>query len=430
MAKHVVVISNDALVYEDIATLKTLPTFSQLWDKMAVVDRVSSVYPTVTYPCHATMATGVWPEEHGIVNNETPELLVLGSKWHLMHEDVKSPDIFDAAKAKGLTTAAVFWPTTGLHPNIDYLVNEYWPQSEDESLEECFRNSGSSAEVMERVVKPNLHRLVNRTHPYCDDFIYSCAGAMLREFKPDLLMIHPANVDDHRHKSGVFSPRVTHGLHEIDSWMGGLIKAAKDAGIYEDTDFVMISDHGQLNVVRAVAVNAVFAREGLIDVAPDGSIADWKAFSKSAALSAQVYLKDPEDKEAYAATEKLLRRMCEEGVWGISRVFTAREAREEQHLAGGFSFVLETDGYTTFHNDWRMPIVRNEDISDYRYGRATHGYLPHKGPQPTLFAFGPDFKPGARLERAQLVDEAPTVAALLGAEMPWAKGRVLSELLK
>ena len=77
-----------------------------------------------------------------------------------------------------------------------------------------------------------------------------------------------------------------------------------------------------------------------------------------------------------------------------------------------------------------MPIVRNEDISDYRYGRATHGHLPHKGPQPTLFAFGPDFKAGARLERARLIDEAPTVAALLGAEMPWAKGRVLSELLK
>ena len=124
----------------------------------------------------------------------------------------------------------MFWPITGNHPNIDYLVNEYWPQDETETLHDCFANSGSSPEVMQKIVEPNL------------------------------LMIHPASIDGYRHRSGVFSSLVTHGLHEVDSWMGQLIQATKDAGIYEDTDFVMISDHGQMNIVRAVAMNAVLRK--------------------------------------------------------------------------------------------------------------------------------------------------------------------------
>ena len=111
-------------------------------------------------------------------------------------------------------------------------------------------------------------------------------------------------------------------------------------------------------------------------------------------------------------------------------MFTAEEAQREEHLAGGFSFVLESDGFSAFTNEWRRPYVRNLDVSDYRFGRATHGHLPEKGPQPTLFGFGPSLKPGAALEHARLVDQAPTFAHILGLEMENVDGRALDELLK
>lgn len=429
MKKHVIVISNDALVYEDIETLKKLPTFAKIWDQTARVNKVRSVYPTVTYPCHTTMATGVYPDRHGIVNNETPRLMEESSAWHHFHRDVKAPDVFDAAKAAGLTTAAVFWPVTGNHPSIDYLINEYWPQTPEETQVECFENSGSSPEVIEKVVRPNLPRQVNRTHPYCDDFIYSCACDMIRHFKPNLLMIHPANIDAYRHWTGMFSDRVTHGLHEIDDWMRGIIKATQDAGIYDDTDFVLVSDHGQINIVRNLAINAVLAERGLIDVDENGDIRDFVAFAKSSGMSAQVYLKNPEDEEALHLTHQVLEQLKEDGLYGISRVYTAQEAREEEHLAGGFSFVLETDDYTAFHNGWKRPFVRKKNLTDYRHGNATHGYHPDKGPQPTLFAFGPHIRAGAVIEKANLVDEAPTIARLLGIDLPDVDGRVLTEIL-
>ncbi len=429
MNKHLIVISEDSMVFEDLETLKTLPNFSKIWEKTARVNRTRSLYPSITYPCHTSMSTGVYPDRHGIVNNEQNVLGEVSSTWHFFRDDVNVPDIFDAAKKQGLSTAAVFWPITGNHSSIDYLINEYWPQSPDETLRDCFANSGSSPEVMEKVVDKNLHMLVSRTHPYCDAFIHACACSIIREYKPNLLMVHPANIDAYRHQTGIFSPLVTHGLHEIDLWLGDIIKATKDAGIFDQTDFAITSDHGQLNINRTVSPNVVLADHGLIDVDEQGAFRDYTAFCKSTAMSAQVYLKNPEDRAAYDKTQGLLNDMCQEGIYGISRVYTAEEMKRDERLAGDFSFVIESDGYSSFTNHWTRPIVRNKDITDYRFGHATHGHFPDKGPQPTFLAFGPSFKPGAVIERRPLVDQPATFARVLGLDMGDIDGQVMEDLL-
>ena len=470
MANHLIVISEDALVYEDLETLKTMPEFGKIWNKAAFVHKVRSVYPTVTYPCHATMMTGLYPDKHGIVNNEQTIMCERASDWFHFRDALRGTTIFDVAKANGLSTAAVFWPVTGERPgkggslaavvqsadtpaagaqsadkpaagaqaagsqaagSIDYLVDEYWPHSDGESSYDGFVNSGSSPEVMDKIVAPNLPYITRypRSHPQIDHFVHACACAIIREFKPNLLMIHPANIDAYRHSSGIFSPLVTHGLHEIDTWFGTIVKACEDAGILDDTDFVITSDHGQLNISRIVAPNVIFAENGLIDVRADGGVADYKAFCKSSALSAQVYLKDPSDRAAYDKALSVLSGMRDDGAYGISEIFTADEIRDKERYAGGFSFVIESDGYTAYSNDWTRPYLRPFDNSDYRFGRATHGHLPDKGPQPTMFAFGPRVRPGAVLERGLLVDQAPTFMRLLGLPLPQMDGKPIDEIL-
>ena len=430
--RHVIVVSVDAMVYEDIELLSGMSAFRDRWPQTARVNRVKSIYPTITYPCHTTMQTGLYPEKHGIVNNERPIMCERSSLWQHERSLIHGKSIFDWAKEQGLTTAAVFWPVTGHDPSIDYLVNEYWPQTPEETTRECFINSGSSPEVMEKIVDPNLHFVENRNrkHPYADAFVMACASAIVREFKPNLLMVHPANVDGYRHETGLFTDKVTQGLYETNLWFEDLIKACDDAGILEDTDFFVVSDHGQMNVRRCIAPNVKLAEAGLIDVDENGEIRDWKSFCKSGGLSSLVYLKNPESREDYEETKKLLDALCGEEVYGISRVYTREEAAREEHLDGEFAFVLETDNYTTFANDWTRPLVRELNNQNYRLGRATHGYLPHKGPQPTLFAFGPHIRAGAVLENARLVDEAPTFAKALGIEMTGTDGRCLTELLK
>ena len=429
--RHVVVLSVDALVYEDLEILSKLYTFEEIWPKTARVNKVRSVYPTITYPCHTTMRTGVYPDRHGIVNNEKPEVCVRGSLWQHMHESVKAKSIFEYAKEQGLTTAAVCWPVTGNDPNIDYQVCEYWPQF-GESTVQCFRDSGSSEEVIEKVVKPNSKLIENRhrMHPWCDEFFMQCACDMLREFKPNLLMIHNGNVDAYRHETGLFTSKVETSLHENNLWFCHLLKAADDAGILDKTDFFIVSDHGQLEIRRCVSMNVLFAERGLIDVDEEGNITDYVAFSKSGGLSSLIYLKNPDNAEDVAKTKAVLEQLKAEEAYGIGEIFTEEEARTKHHLGGDFSFVIETDGYTTFANEWQRPLVQPLDNRNYRFGRATHGHLPEKGPQPTLIAFGPHIKPGVVLENANLVDEAPTFAHALGFEMEDVDGRCLVELFR
>lgn len=430
MGKHVIVISEDALFYEDTKLLKELPVFGKIWDQAARVERVRSIYPTLTYPCHTTMMTGCYPDRHGIINNELSNVTELSSDWNWFYEKVKTESIFDAAKRQGLSTAAVFWPVTGNCRSIDYLINEYWPQHSGDLPQDYFGRTGTTPEVMKTCVEPHLWMLRPRIHPYCDEFLTACACSIIREYKPNLLMIHPANIDGYRHETGLFGPLVTHGLHEIDNWLGWIIGAAKDAGIYEETDFFIVSDHGQININRVICPNVILKRNGLISVGADGQVTDYTAMIKSTGASAQVFLKDPSDHDAYEKTHRVLMELCREGIYGISRVYTAQEAEEEEHLAGDFSFVLETDGYTSFAGNWDGPVIREFNTSDYRFGHATHGHHPDRGPSPTVIAFGPSIRAGAVVPHCSLIDEAPTFGAALGVRMEEADGSVIHGILK
>ena len=92
-----------------------------------------------------------------------------------------------------------------------------------------------------------------------------------------------------------------------------------------------------------------------------------------------------------------------------------------------FSLVLNTDGQSAFGMNWTGPY-----LVDHPYGRlkGSHGFHPDFGPRPFLMGFGPAFRPGVVLEHADLIDGAPTYAALLGCHLPDAQGRALQELLK
>ncbi len=429
-AKYAVVISEDALVWEDFATLRELPFFGSVWEKAAKVRRMRSIYPTITYPCHTTMRTGCYPDRHGVINNEKSILGEVSSPWEHFNDIVKVPDIFDRAKEHGLTTASVFWPVTGNHPHIDWLVDEYWPQRPGQDEAECYAEAGANEETM-AIIRRNIHLVSGhmRAHPWGDEFIHACACDIIRLHRPNLIMLHPGNVDGYRHETGVFSPKVTHGLHECDLWLGDILQALDLAGIREETNVFVVSDHGQINVRGSVQPNVLLARAGLIDIGGDGEVKDYRAICKSTGASCQVWLKHPEDTDVLQRTRDVLEEARAEGAYGIERVWTAEEAEREEHLSGGFSFVLETDGTYSFGNRWTGPVIRPVDPGDYKLARGTHGHHPDKGPQPALMAFGPGIRAGAEIAQAGIVDIAPTVAASLGFSMPDTDGKEIREIL-
>ena len=63
-------------------------------------DGVQGVVPTVTYPSHTTLVTGVWPLKHGILANTTFDPLQKNAQgWYWYAEDIRVPTLWDAAAA-------------------------------------------------------------------------------------------------------------------------------------------------------------------------------------------------------------------------------------------------------------------------------------------------------------------------------------------
>lgn len=430
MNNKLIVISLDALIYEDLDYLIKKPTFRMLVENGARVNRMHSIYPSLTYPCHTTMVTGCYPKKHGIVNN-TQAALEKDPLWFFEHANVKCGDILDSCKKACLKTASVGWPVTGHHKSVDYLVNECWPSSDApiEEYKEAYLANGTPQWLFDEVVAPVLWMRVGRKQPDSSFFLTKISAEIISKYQPDILMLHVGNVDSYRHKTGVFSDMVTRGLDECENMVAMLVQATKDAGVFEHTNFVVTADHGQLNTTRVANLNSLFASLGLIDVDCNGEIKDYQAWCKGSGMSGQIYLKDPDDKALNEAVYTLLKEKQAEGTWGISKVYTKEELKE-MHLDGAFSFMVETDGCTTFGDAWLEPVVEPFPCAPEAEHRGNHGFHPDKGPRPPFVGFGPDFAPGVVLQNAELVDGAPTYAKLLGVDLPGADGRALEELLR
>lgn len=426
--RKTIIISNDALVKEDYEYLCTKPLFKELMAKGSWVKTLKTVYPSITYCCHNSMITGCYPDKTHLYNNEVDEWGNKAWVWERRYNKAKT--LADAAKEAGCTVANVFWPVLGQDPSIDYNIPEYWSQTPEEPLTEALRRMGTSDQVIEEIVKPNLYYIEGhqRQHPYCDEFMCACARDMILKYNPDLLVLHPAGIDGMRHAHGIFNEYVTEQLDYTYYWIEKIIRALKEIGEWENTNLILTSDHGQMNMIRRANPNVLLAQKGFMTVDESGNVTAMKAYIKAVGASAQVFLVDKSE-ENRAAVQALLTEAASSHLYGFERCYTAQEAAEEEHLAGDFDFVLETDGYTAFGpgvtGDYFVPY----DLTDYRLGKATHGYHPDKGPQPSMLCIGPDFKEGVTVERRPTVDMAATVARINGWNLP-CDGRVIEEILK
>lgn len=427
--KRLVIISYDAMVYEDLDSLKDCPCFGQLWNQGSRVNRMQTIYPSLTYPSHVSILTGVHPGRHGIVNNEPSIPGNLKCDWYWFHQPVQVKDLHDLAKEAGLTTASVFWPVSGAHPSIDFLVAEYWAQGKDDTLEAAYKRAGTSDELFERCVRPLIPHLDSWESPVTDEGKTLLACDILKTYKPHLMTLHLGQIDYYRHRYGIFNDKVTHGVMQSERYLQMIMDACREAGTFEETNFIVVSDHGQLDYHRRMNINALLVKEGLLRLDAAGKVADWDVWIKSANFSAQVYLKDPEDKVLYDRVYRLLQSWCDSGDMGISRVYTAQEARDEESLYGEFSFVLESSEGTLFFSQWAEPVFSPAPLLAEGYRRGSHGHHPARGPQPVFLAMGPDIRPGVVLEQGRVIDEAPTFARILGLAFEDADGVPMTELL-
>ena len=432
--KKLFVLSMDAMVSEDIDYLFSLPesNFAKLFGRAAGVRKMQTVYPSITYPSHVSIMTGCNPGKTGVYQNYDMDTTGGHPAWKLYRSDIHVDTIFDAAKRQGLTTAAVYWPTTGNDPSIDYLINEFFFY-ENEDPVEAFRGFGAN-EATIKAVKENLHLFPDENHHnwggYYIDFINGCTCSLIRDVKPDVFLVHNCLFDTLRHLNGAFNQAITDGLAKFDQQLGELVQAMKDAGTFEDTDFVLLSDHGQQNYCRKVHLNYLLRQGGFLDIDENNKVKDYRAFVQSNGFSAYIFLKDKSDRKTYEEVYAYLKKLSEEKMWGFREVYTEEECRQQFGLWGDFSFLVETDNYTYCASGWSKVEEDIDFTADHRPGHASHGYLPWKFAQPIFWCTGPSFREGVVLEKSLTINEAPTLAATFGGVLPEADGCVLTELLK
>lgn len=426
MNRKLIIISNDALVREDIEYLKTKPCIKELIQNGSFVESLKTVYPSITYCCHTSMITGAYPNKTHVYNNEVDELNNTDWLWERKYIKVKT--LIDAFKEKGLTTANVFWPVFGNDANIDYNIPEYWSQSQNDPICDAFKRMGTSDKVIDEIVKPNLYYIDGhqRQHPYCDEFIFSCARDMIFKYHPDLLILHPAGIDGLRHGKGIFNEYVTEQLDYTYYWIEKIVRALKETGDFENTDIILTSDHGQMDIKRWCHPNILLKDMGLFDVDENGKVINAKAYIKPVGGSAQIFVKD---KSVYNTVYEAFKKFVKTQMYGFERIYTKEEANAEEKLSGDFDFVLESDGYTSFGGNFTGEYYTSYDLSDYRSGRGTHGYLPDKGPQPCMIAYGPDFKKGVTVSRRPTVDMVATIKEIFKLDMPDVDGTAINEII-
>ena len=403
-ARHVVVISIDGLkpsTYTADGPSK-VPTLRRLAREGAYAAGVIGVTPTVTYPSHTTMISGVLPAVHGIYNNRIldPEEISNGS-WYWYSRDLQVPTLPSVARARGLRTAAVSWPVT-VGADIDYLMPEFGGVAQHRQWLDLIRAISNPRDLLdgyERQVKP-------LAWPLTDDDRTGVAAWIMRTHRPHLMLLHIFATDDAQHAYGPGSPEALAAIEGADAHVQQMLDALSDAGLSERTDVVVLSDHGFLPLETALNPNYVFKREGLIDVDATGKITRWDAYFYGAGGSGFVILKDRNDPRLRDRVGRLLQGMAAEPANGILTVWTEDDLRKlGAEPRASFGIDLRNGFYSGGGHDALLTKPAS---------RGGHGFAPARPElHASLIMRGPDVGRPGNLGVVRMTQIGPTIASWL-----------------
>ncbi len=419
--QHVVLVSVDGLMpacYLDPDRYELrVPTLRRMRNEGAYSEGMLSVFPSLTYPAHTTMVTGVQPGRHGIVTNLAWDPLGRNQGgWRWYAADIRVPPLWQVAHAKGLRTAMVWWPVT-VGAQATALLPEYWRAStaEDAKLLRALSTPGLLEAVEKKFAGFNERFLA----PFKDDgTVTDVAVYILETLRPHLLLLHMAQVDHWQHEAGPLAEPTRQAIENADRQIARLLEAAQRAGLWEKTALIVASDHGFAATTRQVRPGVWLREKGLVNLDAEGRVTDWRAIVVAHSGSAYVYVRDEQDATTQAEVLELFRTAAARPENGIVRLYT----REDIVARGGDPdafLALEAAPDFALKSGYTGEVVRTVAV------RGEHGYPPElEAMQAALLIYGPAIGAG-RIENARMIDLAPTIAAWLGLPFAHAEGRPL-----
>jgi predicted AlkP superfamily pyrophosphatase or phosphodiesterase len=314
-------------------------------------------YPSITFPNHYTIVTGLYPEHHGIVANS--------------FYDPARKEVYSYRDAKSVADGT--W----------YGGTPLWVLAEQQGMRSaCFFWVGSEADI--QGVRPTYYLRFDSSFPNGKRVEQVLAWLHLPpQQRPHMITLYFSSTDTAGHQYGPDSPEVAEAVHELDGEIGKLMDGIKESGL--PVDLIVLADHGM------VKVDGPPIRLDQYGLSPS-----WFARTVDSSL----YPKSEDDaKKAY------------EGMRGKSDKFLVyRRAQVPAYLhfdsnpREGDPVVIATGPYLiSVGADARGPV-------------GMHGYDATRMPEmKALFvAAGPDIRTGIVLEPFENVNVYPLVAKILG----------------
>lgn len=357
--RYVVVLSLDGFRpdYTDRARTPALDRMAQ----EGLSGSLQPCFPSLTFPNHYSMATGLYPDHHGIVANEFVDSL-LGIFRISDRKAVETPGfwggepVWNTAARQGIRTGVYFWV-------------------------------GSETAVNGN--RPWRWKKFSSTVPFRDraDSVIAWLGLPEKE-RPRLLMWYIEEPDMIGHSQTPESRLTLAMVERLDSVVGYFRKRLDSLPIAAQTDFIIVSDHGMATYENEKCVN-------LSHYLP----ADSFLYIATGAFT-HLYPKPSYTERAY----EILRAIPHISVYRKGEVPKRLRCGTNPRL--GELVVIPDIGSTVF-------FAINEDV---RPG-AAHGY-DNQAPEmrALLRAVGPDFRPGSRVENLPNITIYPLICRLLGIE--------------
>ncbi|CDF80385.1 phosphodiesterase I, partial [Formosa agariphila KMM 3901] len=367
---YVILISLDGFRWDYVNTYKP-PALTDFIKNGTQAESLIPVFPSKTFPNHYSIATGMYPEKHGIIgntfyNSSKDDIYKIGNREQVTDGSFyKGSPIWCHAENAGITTASYFF--VGSEAEINGVRPTYYYDYDGR-----VKNSTRVNQAINWLKLPE-------------------------EKRPHLIMMYFSDMDDIGHKYGPNNKaEIKNALFNLDSQLGDLFQGVKDTGL--DVNILIVSDHGmtELQSSNFIPLETIKNEDEFLTI-DNGSM-----------LS--IHPKENVDS---------------------SKIFETLKAKENHFKVYK---TADTPGfeYTPKHKDWgsiqvvadssyyftsNKAIAHKKDIGQLHSG--VHGFNPdYKDMHGIFYANGSAFKKGTTIEATKNINIYPLICELLGLEIP------------
>ena len=240
----------------DFLTRNLTPTLNRFITNGVSPQYMLPSFPSVTFPNHYTMVTGLYPESHGVVGNTfwdpalneeffyTDPARSMHPKWW-----AEAEPIWVTAEQQGVRTAIHMWPGSEAHiPAFGAAGVEVAP---------AFLDKYNGSEALERKVDRILELLDQPSE--LDVSVLPIEPVR----RPQLIAAYVPNVDAHGHSDGPNSTAIRSVISSVDNMLEDLFSGLEARNLTDIVNIVIVSDHG----MASTSVDRLLQYEDLVDPA-------------------------------------------------------------------------------------------------------------------------------------------------------------------